>query len=148
MQSPFFSCWTRLPLLTDQSIPSVKEEIENVIAEAAKKIGVSDYAVEYVGFAAEGCVLIPDDVPPHPMISTLMDAHQTALGHPIRPVPATCTTDCRFYHLYRGIPSTCFGPEASSIHGIDESVSLKSVSECAIVYALFMARWCGVQKIN
>jgi acetylornithine deacetylase len=50
----------------------------------------------------------------------------------------------RFFHLYGKIPSTCYGPKGSDIHGIDEWVSIASMQQVSAVLAVFMARWCGV----
>ena len=59
---------------------------------------------------------------------------------------SSATTDARAFNLYGSIPATCYGPEAQNIHGIDESVSIESTLRVAQVLALFMARWCGVEK--
>lgn len=56
------------------------------------------------------------------------------------------TTDARAFNLYGSIPATCYGPEAQNIHGINESVSIESTLRVAQVLALFMVRWCGVEK--
>ena len=58
---------------------------------------------------------------------------------------SSATTDARFFNLYGSIPATCYGPEATDIHGIDESVSLASALEVAKVLALFIAAWCGLE---
>ena len=59
---------------------------------------------------------------------------------------SSATTDARAFNLYGSIPATCYGPDARNIHGIDESVSIESTLRVAQVLALFMARWCGVEK--
>lgn len=58
---------------------------------------------------------------------------------------SSATTDARFFNLYGSIPGTCYGPEASNIHGIEESVSLASTLRVTKVLALYMARWCGLE---
>jgi acetylornithine deacetylase len=67
---------------------------------------------------------------------------------PLRPV--TCTTDARFYSSLFQDPSkvvvTCYGPEATNIHGVDESVSLKSFRDVTATIALFVRDWCGLIK--
>mmetsp|Transcript_2293 Transcript_2293/g.4961 ORF Transcript_2293/g.4961 Transcript_2293/m.4961 type:complete len:546 (+) Transcript_2293:138-1775(+) len=64
--------------------------------------------------------------------------------------PITCTCDCRFYsslyHDPNNVVVTCFGPEATNIHGVDESVSLKSVRDVTCTIALFVKDWCGLIK--
>ena len=57
------------------------------------------------------------------------------------------TTDVKFFHLYGKIPSTCYGPSGASIHGIDEWVSIESMQRVTAVYALFIARWCGLNRL-
>ncbi|HRO28619.1 MAG TPA: M20/M25/M40 family metallo-hydrolase [Luteimonas sp.] len=59
----------------------------------------------------------------------------------------TGTTDVKFFHLYGDMPSTCYGPNRATIHGIDEWVSIDSMQEVTAVLALFMARWCGLNRI-
>jgi acetylornithine deacetylase len=59
----------------------------------------------------------------------------------------TALTDTRFYGLYYDIPAFCFGPRAESIHGFDERVNLASVRELTEVLAVFIARWCGLNKL-
>ena len=62
-----------------------------------------------------------------------------------------CTCDARFYSsLYQNenVVVTCLGPEAESIHGVDESVSLQSFRDCMATIALFIQEWCGLEKIN
>lgn len=59
----------------------------------------------------------------------------------------TATTDVKFFHLYGKIPSTCYGPTGENIHGVDEWVSIESRQRVAAVYALSIARWCGVRRL-
>ena len=64
--------------------------------------------------------------------------------------PVTCTTDARFYSSLFQDPSrvvvTCYGPEATNIHGVDESVSLESFRNVTATIALFVRDWCGLVK--
>jgi len=64
--------------------------------------------------------------------------------------PITCTCDARFYSsLYQDpakVAVTCYGPEATNIHGVDESVSLKSMRDVTATMALFIRDWCGLVK--
>ena len=67
---------------------------------------------------------------------------------PLKPI--TCTCDARFYSsLYQDptkVAVTCYGPEATNIHGVDESVSLKSMRDVTATIALFIRDWCGLVK--
>ena len=65
--------------------------------------------------------------------------------------PVTCTTDARFYSSLFQDPSkvvvTCYGPEATNIHGVDESVCLESFRDVTATIALFIRDWCGLVKV-
>jgi acetylornithine deacetylase len=51
------------------------------------------------------------------MMQRLGQAHKAVSGKEPVYSPVTCTTDVRFFELYYGIPATCYGPEATNIHG-------------------------------
>ena len=67
-------------------------------------------------------------------------------------LPITCTTDARFYSSVHqnseDVVVTCYGPEATNIHGVDESVSLDSMQRVTAAIALFIRDWCGLEKDN
>ncbi|MDP6456780.1 MAG: hypothetical protein QF551_00290 [Candidatus Marinimicrobia bacterium] len=50
----------------------------------------------------------------------------------------------RVFHFYGRGEATCYGPEAENIHGANKRVSVESVIHTVKVYALFLARWCGL----
>jgi acetylornithine deacetylase len=75
------------------------------------------------------------------LLSTLVGFPSTSA----QSLASIATTDARVFNLYGDTPGTCYGPEATNIHGIDESVSLESTRRVAGVIALFLARWCGVE---
>jgi acetylornithine deacetylase len=119
--------------------------IESQLAETAQHdsalAGIT-YKVRYAGFQAEGFVL--DGTAP--LLSELAAAHSQVMQHDAEWFASPATTDARVFNLYGSIPATCYGPEARNIHGIDESVSIESTLRVAQVLALFIARWCGVEK--
>jgi acetylornithine deacetylase len=98
--------------------------------------------VSYAGLQAEPLLVDTG----HPMIGTLSAAHERVFGSAPRLLASSATTDARFFNLYGSTPATCYGPEAADIHGIDESVSLASTLEVSKVLALFIARWCGLER--
>jgi len=100
------------------------------------------HRIRYAGFQAEGFVADSTG----PLFSALADAHVRVMGTAPQLFASSATTDARVFNLYGHIPATCYGPEAQNIHGIDESVSLESVSRTTRVLALFMARWCGLER--
>ena len=119
--------------------------IEARLAETMKRdpalAGVT-HRVRYAGFQAEGFVL--DGTAP--LLTALAAAHSQVMNTDADWFASSATTDARAFNLYGSIPATCYGPEAQNIHGIDESVSIESTLRVAQVLALFMARWCGVEK--
>ena len=119
--------------------------IETHLGETVKRdsalAGVT-HRVRYAGFQAEGFVL--DGTPP--LLAALAAAHTKVLKNDAEWFASSATTDARAFNLYGSIPATCYGPEAQNIHGIDESVSIESTLRVSQVLALFMARWCGVEK--
>ena len=99
--------------------------------------------VSYHGFQAEGLVVDLQQ----PAMQALMQAHHDITGKAAATRASTATTDVRFFHLYGHIPCTCYGPVGERIHGIDEWVSLASMHQVTAVLALFIARWCGVNRL-
>jgi acetylornithine deacetylase len=135
----------RVGFYPGMSVQDAKAAVEERLAHTARtSAGLKDvqYRVSYAGLQAEP--LLVDAA--HPMIGALRSAHERALGTPARLLASSATTDARFFSLYGSTPATCYGPEAQTIHGIDESVSLDSAVAVAKVLALFTARWCGVEK--
>jgi acetylornithine deacetylase len=45
------------------------------------------------------------------------------------------------------MPSLCFGAEAERSHGFNECVELTSLRKATGTMALFVADWCGLEKI-
>jgi acetylornithine deacetylase len=76
----------------------------------------------------------------------LSSTHEAALGRPTQLFASAATTDVRTFELYGHIPATCYGPEALNIHGIDESVSIKSTVDVSRVICHFITQWCGTEK--
>ena len=76
------------------------------------------------------------------------DDRQVLLRRPTGEEPRffsfTGTTDARFFNLYYGIPTTCYGPAGANLHAPDEWVDLESLREVTEVLALSVMEWCGV----
>ena len=124
-----------------QARAAIEARLAETMRQDAALAGIN-HRVRYAGFQAEGFVL--DSTAP--MMSTLAAAHVQVMNDEAPLFASSATTDARTFNLYGGIPATCYGPEAQNIHGIDESVSLESTLRVAQVLALFIARWCGVEK--
>ena len=126
------------------SAAQARAAIEAQLAATARddpSLAGVQYRIRYAGFQSEGCVIARD----LPMMRLLADTHHRVLGTPVRWMASTATTDVRVFNLYGATPATCYGPEADSIHGIDESVSLASTLQVTRVLALYLARWCGTE---
>ncbi|MFT3821604.1 MAG: ArgE/DapE family deacylase [Rubrivivax sp.] len=124
----------------------VRAEVEALLAAAHRAHPARDsvsYRLVYQGFQAEGLVV---DLRA-PAITTLMDCHRAITGSEPATMAFTGTTDVKFFHLYGDMPCTCYGPTGGNIHGIDEWVSIASMQEVTAVLALFIARWCGLNRI-
>lgn len=123
----------------------VRQQVEALL-EAAHRAHPHNrsvsYELKYQGFQAEGLIVDMQQ----PVIQQLLQCHQDIVGQAAALRALTATTDVRFFHLYGNIPSTCYGPLGSDIHGIDEWVSIASMQQVTAVLALFIARWCGLNK--
>ena len=148
------------------TIEAVKQDIESTLHDEAKKLGLG-LEIAYRGFHADGAVLLPDFVDGEAsgkkslqtdFVDSLQKCyHIASVGNEpnarkLQVKPLTCTCDARFYsNLYQNpenVVVTCYGPEADSIHGVDESVSLKSFRDCMLTIALFIQEWCGLEKVE
>jgi acetylornithine deacetylase len=49
--------------------------------------------------------------------------------------------------LNYNIPSLCFGAKGAAMHGFNEYVELESLRKSTKATALFIAEWCGVEKV-
>jgi acetylornithine deacetylase len=119
--------------------------IEARLAETAQRdssLAGIRYRVNYAGFQSEGCVIDTAQ----PLMTTLADSHAAIAGRRPQWFASAATTDARVFNLYGDTPATCYGPVASSIHGIDEWVSIDSMQRVAAVLAVFIARWCGTGR--
>lgn len=129
------------------SAASARKAIEAQLQKTASndpRLSGADWTVRYSGFQSEGCVIETDQ----PLVNVLSDSHLRVAGQAPAFFASCATTDVRTFELYGSIPATCYGPEAQNIHGIDESVSIDSMQRVSAVLALFIARWCGLEKIR
>ncbi|QHI96839.1 ArgE/DapE family deacylase [Xylophilus rhododendri] len=137
----------RLGFYPDRKVAQIKQEVEALLAaayEAHPAHAALTYRVHYEGFQADGCH-VPDDAP---IVTAISQTHLDVVGTQLTPTAFTGTTDCKFFNLYGDTPAICYGPSGGeNIHGIDEWVSIESVMQTTAVLAVFMARWCGVNRL-
>jgi acetylornithine deacetylase len=99
--------------------------------------------VEFNGFFAEGYVLEEGSEAE----ATLGRAHAAAYGKSLETMVTPGYLDGRVFVLYGDIPCLVYGPYSENIHGFDERVSLSSVKRVTGSIALYIAQWCGLEKI-
>ena len=135
----------RLGLFPGQRCSELMRRIEERVAAAASRDPwLKHYppTVEYIGFQAEGSTFELGSE----LGKALYAAHAAWRGKPPSPLVATCTTDARTFLLHYGMPSTCYGPAALDIHGVDEKVSIDSMRRVAEVTTTLLDEWCGLRK--
>lgn len=105
-------------------------------------LAASPPRIEWVGFQAEPYEIGRDEGP----LPALAEAHAAVLGGSPASLASTATTDARILGGAGGIPTTCYGPRANAIHGVDEWVDLESVHDVTRVLTRFIASWCGLRR--
>ncbi|WP_397541255.1 ArgE/DapE family deacylase [Roseovarius salis] len=135
----------RMGLLPGTPVAEAKTRIAETVQQAAEThpfLRSNPPEITWNGFQADGYVLENAAGPE----AALSSAYQTVFDTPgPEDRLMTALTDTRFYGLYHGIPSLCFGPVAENIHGFDERVHMDSLTACTGVIALFIAEWCGLR---
>lgn len=141
----------RMGLFPGQNLTEAKREIEYVLMQAAQDhsfLRNNKPEIVYHGFHAEGYALSEDKTGSAVQaISTLEQAHQSVTGKTLNKTAITATTDARFFGLYADTPALVYGPEAKAIHGFNECVDLDSLRRVTQATALFVADWCGLEKL-
>ena len=139
-----FHC--RLSFFPGETYDRTRQRIVDTISRATRQdpwLAENQPQIEFYGFRSEGHVATRNQ----PAFNTLNDCHREMYGQNAEDSISTATTDVRAYHHYTQAQATCYGPEAENIHAANERVKIESVIHTAKVYALFLARWCGlIQK--
>jgi len=136
----------RVGVMPGHSCHEVARDIERVVAEMASRPEMRGASVrtEFRGFMADGCIFPPDQA----ISRVVAAAHREITGEDLRHYAAPGLTDGRFYVLYGQTEATCYGPDSDSIHGIDESVGLRSLADVTAALAITVASWCGVESVS
>jgi acetylornithine deacetylase len=136
----------RVAVYPGQSLAEARREIEACIAAAAATdpfLKQHAPTVVYNGFMAEGYVLADaDDVE-----EVLRRSHERVWRKPLQEHVTAAATDARFFGLYQSTPAIVYGPTCRMPHGYDEAVELESVRKVTQTIAVFIAEWCGVERI-
>ncbi len=136
----------RVGVMPGQSCHEVARAVERLVADAAadERLRGARMAVSFGGFMADGCLFPPEQA----IARAVADAHQQVTGDAVRHYAAPGLTDARHYVLTGGAEATCYGPDADNIHGIDESVGLRSMRDVTEVIARVIVDWCGVEPVG
>ncbi|MEM7056604.1 MAG: ArgE/DapE family deacylase [Pseudomonadota bacterium] len=122
-------------------------EIEQVIRSAAAAdpyLSNSPPRVTFNGFYTRGYVQEEGS----DAEEALDGAYRRIYDKPLPSAPSTAYLDGRVFALYANMPTLVFGPYSENIHGFDERVSLESLKKVTKTIALFIAEWCGVERID
>lgn len=136
----------RVAVLPGVALADIRDEIEARVRRAALSdpyLSNTPPRVEYHGHMAEGYVLTNADLPE----AVLADSHRAVFGAELTECATSAATDARFFGLYQDTPGLVYGPVCEQPHGIDERVDLDSVRAVTKTMALFMAEWCGIERI-
>ena len=133
----------RLSYFPGQTYQETRRRIGEVVAQSAQTdpwLSENPPKVTFYGLRTEGHTIDKDP----PIFQTIAGCHRELTGNPIEAVHTTATTDARVFHFYGRGEATCYGPVAENIHAANERVSIDSIMGTARLYALFLARWCGI----
>ena len=79
---------------------------------------------------------------------TLGLAHRSVFQQELASVTSLAYLDARVFALYDDTPCLVYGPWSDNIHGFDERVSIASIERITATIAVFIALWCGLEKIE
>jgi acetylornithine deacetylase len=133
----------RLSFFPGMPYESIRRRVAETIQAAARQdpwLAKNPPEVEFYAFRSEGHSVRPD----LPAFVTLSGCHESLTGSEAQRVASTATTDVRAFHFFGRSQATCYGPVAVNVHAANERVQIESMLHTARVYALFLARWCGL----
>jgi acetylornithine deacetylase len=133
----------RLSFFPGQPYQQTQQRITDTVAKAVQAdnwLKENPPKLEFYGFKSEGHVVERNQ----PAFNLLSDCHKAFYGQDAESQNSTGTTDVRVFHFFGQGQPTCYGPEAENIHAANERVKIESITQTARVYALFLARWCGL----
>lgn len=136
----------RVAVFPGQNLDEAKREIEDTIRQASRNdafLANNPPEIVYNGFEAEGYVLTGGEE----QVVALSAAHRAVFGTALSEVASTATTDARFFGLYGDMPALVYGPRAEHAHGFDERVHLDSLRQVTQAMTLFIADWCGLERV-
>ena len=137
----------RIAIFPGVTAKAAAKEVEDCISDYAAAdsfLRKTPPKVTWNGFFSEGYELEPGSEAE----KVLERAHKHATGSDLKSFMTAGYLDTRVHVLYDKIPALCYGPISENIHGFDERVSVKSLKRITTAIALFIAEWCGVERIK
>lgn len=113
-------------------------ELEGLVARVVARTGLTA-RVSLKNTRDPGA--IPVD---HELVSSVQAAHERVVGERMSLGGLRLATDAPLFMKY-GVPSLCHGPRGGGAHGDVEWVDLKSLAECAVLWAETAVAFCGVK---
>jgi len=138
-----FHC--RIGFFPGVSFESIRKRVTKCIERAAAEdewLTLNPPRLDFYGFRSEGHTVDADQA----AFRTLNDCQVSLTGRPAEKFVLTATTDLRSFVQFGNGQATCFGPIAQNIHADNERVDIASIVHTAKIYALFLARWCGLKE--
>ena len=136
----------RLSYFPGMTYNTIRDRVVRTIEQCAENdpwLKENPPVIEFYGFRSEGHHVEKD----RPAFLALNTCHKSIHGIDMETVVSTATTDLRAFHFFgKGGDYTCYGPIAENIHASNERVQVESIMNTAKVYALFLARWCGLAE--
>jgi acetylornithine deacetylase len=136
----------RISILPGTNVEVAKKEIVDRVAAFTRGdafLSNIPPTITFNGFQAEGFVLKPGS----DAEAVLGRAHESVFGKRLETVTSLAYLDSRVYVLFDDIPALNYGAISRGVHGFDEGVNLPSLKKVTTAAALFIAEWCGVEKI-
>ena len=134
----------RISYLPNESEEQIKKEVEEAIAETARKdewLIEHPPRVEWFGWRAKPWIQSPEI----PLIQEFRRTASEVLSMNPEVVASTAGLDTRFGPFF-DTPSFVFGPVGGLLHCSNEYVELDSVIQTIKVLAAFVIRWCAVEE--
>lgn len=136
----------RIAIYPGVTAEEAAKDIEQTIrrfAESDSFLANNPPRVTFNGFFSEGYTLDTGSEAE----AVLARSHEAVFKAPLESFMTAGYLDTRVYALYDKIPALCYGPVSRNIHGTDECVSISSVERITAAMALFIANWCGLERI-
>ena len=128
--------------LPGETVEGVSAEIQAILDHLAAQNPQfkADFRIELVRDPFEAA-------PNSPLVKTLSDVSEAALGKPVKHLGATYWTDAAF-HAATGSDTVVMGPIGDGLHSAEEWVDLNSVAQFAEILAKTAIAYCGLATQN